>query len=88
MIAGTYTLNATDKVMNLAGCDLGELYHYDLSIASMYINLNRTIIALQARRILPCSRPGLRYAIDPCLLCIYMPAIDRSLSALYIHAGD
>ena len=23
-----------------------------------------------------------------CLLCIYMPAIDRSLSALYIHAGD
>ena len=24
----------------------------------------------------------------PCLLCIYMPAIDRPLSALYIHAGD
>ena len=23
-----------------------------------------------------------------CLLCICMPAIDRSLSALYIHAGD
>ena len=22
------------------------------------------------------------------LLCIYMPAIDRSLSTLYIHAGD
>ena len=23
-----------------------------------------------------------------CLLCIYMPAIDRPLPALYIHAGD
>ena len=29
-----------------------------------------------------------RRLIDLCLLCIYMPAIDRSLSALYIHAGD
>ena len=29
-----------------------------------------------------------RYVFFCCLLCIYMPAIDRSLSAAYIHAGD
>ena len=40
-------------------------------------------------------RANVRHAISTtkviiiilCLLCIYMPAIDRSLSALYIHAG-
>ena len=30
----------------------------------------------------------LSYVIDQSLLCIYMLAIDRSVSALYIHAGD
>ena len=29
-----------------------------------------------------------RRLIDLSLLCIYMPAIDRPLSAVYIHAGD
>ena len=29
-----------------------------------------------------------RRLLDLSLLCIYMPAIDRSLYALYIHAGD
>ena len=33
---------------------------------------------------------GIMYVLDAVCLCIYeyMPAIDKSLSASYVHAGD